>query len=112
MTVLSAPQTQTPFSSVRAVADPLADCMARAARMLGARVSAQSLAAGLPLIDGKLAPSLVGRAAERCGLTAEVRSCALEDLAALGLPAVLLLEGGDACVLLERVGEEVRIVAA
>src|SRR5688500_16867975 len=90
-------------------ADPLASALAQLAGLLGRPVSVEALVAGLPLLDGRLTPKLVSRAAERAGLNAEVRQCALEAIPALALPVVLLLEGREACVLLERTGDEARI---
>src|ERR671915_513399 len=90
-------------------ADSLAAALAQLAGLLGRPVSVESLVAGLPLLDGRLTPKLVPRAAERAGLNAEVRQCALEAIPALVLPVVLLLEGREACVLLERKGDEARI---
>jgi ATP-binding cassette subfamily C protein LapB len=89
--------------------DPLAAALAQLAGLLGRPVSVEALVAGLPLLDGRLTPKLVARAAERAGLSAEVRRCALEEIPALALPVVLLLEGREACVLLERTGDEARI---
>ena len=90
--------------------DPLAGALACVARLLGQPVSVEALVAGLPLADGRLTPNLVARAAERAQLTAQLRSCRLEDIPTLALPAVLLLEGGEACVLLERGAEQARIL--
>lgn len=92
--------------------DALASALAQLARLLGHPVSVESLVAGLPLLEGRLTPKLVPRAAERAGLTAEVRGCALADIPAHALPVVLLLEGSEACVLLERTAGEARIAPA
>ena len=91
-------------------ADALAGALACAARMLGQPISVEALVAGLPLADGRLTPALVGRAMERANLAAQIRSCRIEDIPTLALPAVLMLEGGEACVLVERTAEEARIV--
>lgn len=92
--------------------DPLAAALACAARLLGQPVTVDALTAGLPLIEGRLTPQLVSRAAERAQLTARLRTVRLEDIPALALPAVLLLEGREACVLLERSGGEARVLPA
>lgn len=91
-------------------ADPLASALVQLAGLLGRSVSVEALVAGLPLLDGRLTPKLVSRAAERAGLTAQVRRCTLAEIPVLALPVVLLLEGREACVLLERTAEEARIV--
>jgi ATP-binding cassette, subfamily C, bacterial LapB len=85
--------------------DPLAACLVVAARVHGATVSAEALTAGLPLDAGRLTPALVPRAAERAGLSARLHTRPLEQIAALPLPAILLLKDRSACVLLERDGE-------
>lgn len=90
--------------------DPLAGALACVARMLGEPISVEALLAGLPLADGRLTPNLVARAAERAHLAAQVRACRLDDIPAMALPAILLLEGREACVLIERKGDEARIV--
>ena len=90
--------------------DPLAAALAIVAGLLGRQVSVDTLLAGLPLQGGRLTPDLVGRAAERAGLAAQAQRCSLQELSALRLPAVLLLDGRDACVLLELSEEEARIV--
>ena len=89
--------------------DPLASALAQLAALLGRPTSVEALVAGLPLLDGRLTPKLVPRAAERAGLDAEVRACALDAIPALALPVVLLLEGREACVLLERTADDARI---
>lgn len=93
-------------------ADPLAGALVQLARLLGRPISIEALVAGLPLLDGQLTPKLAPRALERAGLAAEVRQCALAEIPALALPAVLLLEGREACILLERTADDARIVAA
>jgi ATP-binding cassette subfamily C protein LapB len=93
-------------------ADPLAAALAQLAGLLGRPLSVEAMIAGLPLLDGRLTPKLVPRAAERAGLNAEVRACSLEAIPALALPVVLLLEGREACVLLERTADEARIAPA
>lgn len=93
-------------------ADPLACALAQLARLLGRPVSEEALVAGLPLLDGQLTPKLVPRAAERAGLAAEVRRCSLDEIPAIALPVVLLLEGREACVLLARTAEEARVAPA
>lgn len=92
--------------------DALAASLACAARILGQPISAEALTAGLPLAEGRLTPGLVARAAERANLVAQVRSCRLEDIPGLALPAILLLDGREACVLVAREGERARIIPA
>ncbi len=89
--------------------DPLLDALALLTRLHGRPVSAAALAAGLPLVDGRMTPELFVRAAERQGYGARLVRRPLRAISNLLLPAVLLLEGGGACVLtrLERRSAEV-----
>jgi ATP-binding cassette subfamily C protein LapB len=61
--------------------------------------------AGLPLTEGRLTPALFERAARRVGLATRLAARPLGELNALVTPAVLLLRGERACVLLEPVRE-------
>ena len=62
-------------------------------------VSAETAIAGLPLVDGKLTPSIFGRAAKRAGLASRISSTPLNRLNENLFPAVLLLQQEEACVL-------------
>ena len=90
------------LAEVQAALDPLAESLALLAKLRARPISVETLTAGLPLEQGRLTPKLVARAAERAGLVANVRACALEDIPSLVLPVVLLLNDRDACVLLQR----------
>ena len=92
------------------VRDPLAASLAIAARLYGEAVSPTALAAGLPLEDGRMTPALVVRAAERAGLQARIVKTPLAQLGSEYLPALLLTSDRDACVMLERNGDEAKIV--
>ncbi|RUR50748.1 type I secretion system permease/ATPase [Vreelandella populi] len=82
------------------VNDELLECLKAIATFHQHEVSSEALIAGLPLEDGKLIPSVFGRAASRAGLTARIVKSKLSALNPALLPAVLLLEPGRACVLL------------
>ena len=58
-----------------------------------------ALVAGLPVDQTGLTPSLFYRAAARAGLASRIAKLAIEDIQAVLLPAVLLLENNKACVL-------------
>ncbi len=92
--------------------DPLAACLAQAARLLGRPLSVQALLTGLPLETDGLTPALFVRAADRAGLNARVIEIDLERFPRLSLPAVLLLGNRNACVLVARGETEARIVTA
>jgi ATP-binding cassette subfamily C protein LapB len=81
--------------------DPLLKCLVLLTRFYNHPFSEETLSAGLPLVDSKLTPELFERAAERAGLTAKLTRRALEDISPLVLPAVVLLNGGRACILQE-----------
>ncbi|MCP5305091.1 MAG: type I secretion system permease/ATPase [Chromatiaceae bacterium] len=85
--------------------DPLVGCLLLLARRHGLPASEYAVTAGLPLQDGRLLPSQFDRAARRIGLRARLVRRSLGDLDALVLPAVLLLHGDRACVLLELPGD-------
>lgn len=81
-------------------ADPLLDCLVELARIYGRPTSRAGLVAGLPISGGKLTPSLFTRAAGRVGLNTKVSRLAPAQLQGAVLPAILLLSGDRACVLL------------
>ncbi len=64
-------------------------------------LAADAVLAGLPLEGGVLTPSLFERAAHRAGLVSRIARQPLERIEPALLPAVLLLEGQRACVLLD-----------
>lgn len=82
--------------------DPLLTCLLMLAKHFQSPCTAISLTERLPLVDNKLTPALFIRAAERAGLAAEINKVSLEDIHNLVLPAVLLLNDGAACLLLEK----------
>ncbi|MBL8459093.1 MAG: type I secretion system permease/ATPase [Zoogloea sp.] len=82
--------------------DPLLDALVVLTRLHGTPFTAEALAAGLPLVDNRLTPSLLPRAAARAGLTARIVRKPLADISPSLLPAILLLHDRRACILLER----------
>jgi ATP-binding cassette subfamily C protein LapB len=82
--------------------DPLLDCLIEVCRLHGLGASRASLSAGLPLAGGPLTLQLAERAASRAGLATKVQRLAAGDIDALTLPAILILHGQRACVLLSR----------
>ena len=79
--------------------DALLDALVVVARLLSRPVSAETLRAGLPLVDHRLTVELFPRAAHRAGLSAKLVRRRLDQLPDLLLPAVLLLEDGRTCIL-------------
>lgn len=88
--------------SERAVhVDPLLDCVVAMARLYGIVTTREALSAGLPLVENRLTPALVLRAAARAGMRARLARRSLSDLHKGLLPAILLLKDKQACILLE-----------
>jgi len=91
--------------SIQEFDDPLRDCLVILTAFFERPHSADALTAGLPLVDNRLTPDLFIRAAERAGLSARLVRRRLENISNLSLPCVLLLEGGDAGVLVKQRGD-------
>ena len=94
--------------------DPLLQSLVYVSRYYGLANSPEALIANLPLADGLLTPFLLPRAAEKAGLQAKDSKIALKDISPLLLPVVVLLKGGDACVVLsiDQEKNEVEVVLA
>ncbi|TQV64025.1 MAG: type I secretion system permease/ATPase [Halothiobacillaceae bacterium] len=73
-------------------------------------VAPEAMVAGLPLVDGRLTPSLLVRAAERAGFAARVVRRPLTAIPSLVLPAILLLKDGRACVLVALDGQHASVL--
>ena len=85
-----------------ALKDPLLECLQIMAGHYGRRVSSNGLIAGLPIPRSGITPNLFVRAAERADLSARLVAKTLPALAiAPNLPCILILEGGQACILKE-----------
>jgi len=83
------------------IQDPLLKCLMHLTQQNHRPLSAEALRDGLPLEDNKLNPKLFVRAAKRAGFSAKVVERDLLSISPLTLPAVLLLENDDACILQE-----------
>lgn len=79
--------------------DPLLECLVLITQLKHCPYSAESLKAGLPLVNHRLTPELFVRAGERAGLICQIVRRPLAKISPLILPAVLLLKDGSACVL-------------
>jgi ATP-binding cassette subfamily C protein LapB len=82
--------------------DELLSCLLILARSHGETITRDGALAGLPTERGRLTPSLFERAAYRAGLSSKVVRESLTRLKAELFPVVLLLEGGRACLLVDR----------
>lgn len=78
--------------------DPLLECVVAIARIFDIPTTSQALSAGLPLESNRVTPALMPRVA---ALTAKIARRSLSDLRPGLLPAILLLQDNQACVLLE-----------
>lgn len=81
-------------------ADPLLDCLVQLTHLHGKPYTAQALSNGLPLVDQRLTPSLLARAAARAQFSTRIVQRTLDDVPQGLLPAILLLHSGRACLLL------------
>lgn len=79
--------------------DPLLGCLMVLTRIEHHPFSAEALTAGLPLVKDKLTPELFIRAAKRADLSAQIIRRSLSEISPLVLPAVLLLNDQQACLL-------------
>jgi ATP-binding cassette subfamily C protein LapB len=93
--------------------DPLLACLVFLTKYYGRPRSAMTLLSGLPLSSGRMTPEHFVRAAESVGLAARVVQRRLDRVHPWTLPVVLVLEDGDAVLLMERPrGGECRVIMA
>ncbi|MDC6166159.1 type I secretion system permease/ATPase [Paucibacter sp. XJ19-41] len=83
------------------IGDPLLHALVWLTRHHGRARSAESLRAGMPT-EGALGPDQALRVMREAGYNAGLSRKKISDIRPLLLPAVLLLNGGDACVLVAR----------
>ena len=88
----------------------LLDCLLLIASAHHISCTRESLTAGLPLETHQLTPALFTRAAKRAGLTSKIVQRDLAQLNNALFPAVLLLQGNQACVLLSLNSDVARVV--
>ncbi|MFO1273526.1 MAG: type I secretion system permease/ATPase [Rubrivivax sp.] len=82
--------------------DPLLDCLVEVCRLHGQAATRASLAAGLPLVEGRLTLETAERAAARAGMATRLQRVAVDAIDPATLPAILLLKDNRACVLTGR----------
>ena len=85
--------------------DPLLGCLLALTKIEHRPCTADTLTAGLPLVDNRLTPDLFIRAAKRAGLSARIVRRQLDKISNLVLPATLLLDRGRACIL-DRINDD------
>src|SRR3989304_334608 len=92
--------------------DPLLDCLIQLTKLHGFPAARTGLVSGLPLVMNRLTVELFSRAADRADLSSRVLKKPLDQISPLQIPAVLLLHGRQACVLVrnEAAGEKFKIL--
>ena len=91
---------QAPIVATAKVTDELLACLMMVARVHGAAPTRDALMAGLPAEQGRLIPSLFARAARRAHLKTQLVRTPLAQLKDALLPAIVLSQNQEACVLL------------
>lgn len=89
--------------------DPLLACLVQVIKHHGMDVSAQQLTTGLPLENERLTLALVQRAAGRVRCQSTIIRRAIKGLPKELLPAILTLNDGRYCVLIDYDGEQATI---
>ena len=84
--------------------DPLLACLVEVTRLHGVPQTAQALSSGLPLVENRLTPSLLERAAARAKFSARIVRRSLHDVPQGLLPAILILRNNRAALLLQDLG--------
>jgi len=79
--------------------DSLLGCLVILTKLNQEPYAANTLVAGLPLVDGKLTPQLFIRAAERIGYLSKIVERPLNRISSLTLPVVLILKNNRSCLL-------------
>ena len=92
--------------------DHVLACLGFIAAQAGLPFSPGAANSNLPLVDGRLTPELVGRAAENLGMEAQVFQRKPSEVPALVAPFIVLFDRGDACVVtdISPIGKFARIV--
>ena len=90
--------------------DPLLDCLVEVCRLHGQAASRATLAAGMPLVEGRMTLDLAERAVARAGMATNLQRIALAEIDTAALPAILVLKDNRACVLLGWLGDRARVL--
>jgi ATP-binding cassette subfamily C protein LapB len=100
-----APRAAIPAAAV----DPLLECLVFLTSHYGRAKSAEAIRAGLAYDEKGMGPALFCEAAERLGLKSQVVRKGFAEIPSAVLPAVLVLEGNQACVLMALHGGRAQI---
>jgi len=87
------------FVTNESLDDPLLGCLLIITKLENNPRTADELISGLPLVNNRLTPELFSRAAKRVGIQSKIVYRPLERIPKLVLPAVLILNDNQACVL-------------
>ena len=79
--------------------DALLACLEALCKQQKQPFSAQAVTAGLPLVEGKLTPTLFVRAAERVKFDAKIHKVSIKKIDDIPLPAVLILKQNKTAIL-------------
>ncbi len=103
------PATEEPINGVATASSPLAGEHDFLAEVLVAfialrdqPISIAALAAGLPLTDGRFTPPMMVSALNRVGYESRLINRAIDKVPEFLFPAIALLQGGDAVILLKQ----------
>ncbi|WP_245628632.1 cysteine peptidase family C39 domain-containing protein [Salidesulfovibrio brasiliensis] len=81
---------------------PLVICLSIISRLLGRPVSSATLKAGIPQQEKVITAASMVRAADKIGISAKtVHRPEVQSITRLVMPCILLLRGGNACVLVD-----------
>lgn len=87
------------------VRDPLLQALADLTGLFGRPWTVTALGADLPKVNGRLSPAIFPRAADRAGLDARLVEISLDHIQNWQLPALLLLNEQQACLLLNKTSD-------
>ncbi|MEM9473599.1 MAG: type I secretion system permease/ATPase [Pseudomonadota bacterium] len=92
--------------------DHVLACLGFVAAQAGLPFSPAAASSNLPLVDGRLTPELVARAAANLGMEAQVFQRKPSEVPALVAPFIVLFDRGDACVVTDvsPIGKFARVV--
>lgn len=82
--------------------DPLLECLAWLTKHYGHAKTPEALVAGMPVDEKGLTPTIFCEAAAKSGLNSRIVQRNFLKIPDMVLPAVLILRGGNACVLIQR----------
>ena len=104
------PSINQEFATTAKHDDSLLLALLTVCKLLHSPHSIDFLTAGLPLVNNKLTPQLLVRAAERAGLTAALIKRPLEHISNRVLPAILMLNNQQTCILTHKHQDQLTLI--